>query len=210
MTSERLQRAWQRIERGVAAFDVPRARLADGAGEPELAALEQAAGFTLPQEAKALWSAHDGQISAELGLAAGFHFVSVSEAGKILRDWRDVRTRLGVGLTDLDRVCSSHPRDAIQQRYSLPGWIPLLRDDEGNCVGVDLEPGPSGKRGQVINFGRDEEEKHVLFDDTCELLEWLADEYDAARIVFDRGDGVVRHVAGRLTSVAAARTPRTR
>ena len=67
-------------------------------------------------------------------------------------------------------------------------------------VGVDLEPGPRGTTGQVINFGRDELDKFVLFGSVVELLEWLAEEFERGRFVLDEDeDGMaIAHVRGRL------------
>ena len=59
--------------------------------------------------------------------------------------------------------------------------MPSLSDDEGNHIGVDLNPGPAGTVGQVINFGRDEEKKHVLFPCVVALVEWLAEAIEAGR-----------------------------
>lgn len=76
---------------------------------------------------------------------------------------------------------SSFPAGWVRQRYSHPGWLPLLTDRCGNYIGVDLDPPPPlpsepstsasgaalsrayGQPGQVIAFGREIDEKVVLF-----------------------------------------------
>jgi hypothetical protein len=59
----------------------------------------------------------------------------------------------------------------------------------------------SSKTGRGhARFGRDEEDKYVLFPNTAELLQWLASELEAGRIVYDRIDGIVCHVNGRLVA----------
>ncbi|GJN91137.1 hypothetical protein Rhopal_004155-T1 [Rhodotorula paludigena] len=81
---------------------------------------------------------------------------------------------------------SSFPAGWVRNRYSHPGWLPLLTDHCGNYIGVDLDPPPPssptsptrahaapgapgstartyGQPGQVIAFGREIDEKVVLF-----------------------------------------------
>ncbi|GAA5936713.1 Smi1p [Sporobolomyces koalae] len=69
---------------------------------------------------------------------------------------------------------SSFPPGWIRRKYSHAGWLPLLTDRCGNYIGVDLDP-PSpasaheqgqksyGQAGQVIAFGREIDDKVVLF-----------------------------------------------
>ncbi|GAA6025575.1 hypothetical protein JCM11491_005996 [Sporobolomyces phaffii] len=69
---------------------------------------------------------------------------------------------------------TSFPPGWVKRKYSHPGWLPLLTDRCGNYIGVDLDP-PSpaqahdqgqksyGQAGQVIAFGREIDEKVVLF-----------------------------------------------
>ncbi|GAA5876484.1 hypothetical protein JCM16303_003551 [Sporobolomyces ruberrimus] len=68
----------------------------------------------------------------------------------------------------------SFPPGWVRRKYTHPGWLPLLTDRCGNYIGVDLDP-PSpasaqgqgqksyGQAGQVIAFGREIDEKVVLF-----------------------------------------------
>lgn len=83
----------------------------------------------------------------------------------------------------------SFPDGWVRKRYSHPGWLPLLTDRCGNYIGVDLDPPPPssasspsssasfpaapgapaakartyGQPGQVIAFGREIDDKVVLF-----------------------------------------------
>jgi cell wall assembly regulator SMI1 len=200
-----IARAWSRLDRALEKFKrPPAAKLSRGASAAAFEKFAAKTRLSLPHGLRGYWGAHDGQAS-DFGLAAGFRFLSLSEAAKTLADWAATRKQLGDSLKMLDRSSRSHPPGAIQKKYSLPGWLPLLSDGEGNHIGVDLDPGPSGKVGQVINFGRDEEEKYVLFPSVVDLVEWLADEYAARRVVFDKEDKVICHVEGRLTGVLVGR-----
>lgn len=189
---------WLRLERALSTIAPPGVALAPGASESALVAFENATALTLPSDAREFFRQHDGQTSTKAGLACGFFFVSLSEAQKLLSDWATTRAKLGDGIKELDRACSSTPPKAIQRKYSCAGWVPLARDHEGNAIGIDVAPGPTGTVGQIINFGRDEEDKFVLFASVNELLDWLAIELEAGRIAYDEVDGVVRHRSGRL------------
>jgi cell wall assembly regulator SMI1 len=90
----------------------------------------------------------------------------------------------------------SVPPGAIQPVYAHPMWIPLITDLAGNHVGVDLAPGPQGKWGQVIVFGRDFDTKFVLADHWGDFLLMFAKDlesgnYDLVQVVDDvlGGDG---------------------
>ncbi|CCH41446.1 Cell wall assembly regulator [Wickerhamomyces ciferrii] len=56
----------------------------------------------------------------------------------------------------------SCPAGAIHPVYSHQGWVPLVTDNSGNHIGVDLSPAKKGTWGQVILFGRDFDTKFVL------------------------------------------------
>ncbi|CCH62510.1 hypothetical protein TBLA_0H02240 [Henningerozyma blattae CBS 6284] len=83
----------------------------------------------------------------------------------------------------------SIPPNTIQPVYANANWIPLLTDFAGNHIGVDLDPAPEGKLGQVIIFGREFDTKYVIaknwgdflisFVDDLETGNWLlVDETD--------------------------------
>jgi len=70
---------------------------------------------------------------------------------------------------------TSNPEGAIKKKYFHIKWIPLISDFGGNYIGIDLDPDTNGKKGQVIIFGRDEENMIVLANSWDEFLDWNLD-----------------------------------
>lgn len=101
----------------------------------------------------------------------------------------------------LDRQ-ESVPPGAIQRVYAHPGWIPLAKDFEGNNIAVDLAPGPRGRWGQVILFGRDFDRKYVVAPSWAAFLATLADDLEAGDHYIDEdidnGTLMFRAPSGRL------------
>lgn len=79
----------------------------------------------------------------------------------------------------------SQPPDAIQRVYAHPAWIPLVRDWGGNNLAVDLAPGPAGRWGQVILFGRDYDCKYVVSRSWSAFLATVADDMNSGRCFVD-------------------------
>lgn len=84
----------------------------------------------------------------------------------------------------LDRQ-DSQPSRAIQKAYAHPGWIPLARDWGGNNIAVDLAPGPVGKWGQIIIFGRDYDCKYVIARSWAAFLATVADDIGSEKVFVD-------------------------
>lgn len=84
----------------------------------------------------------------------------------------------------LDRQ-DSQPSRAIQKAYAHPGWIPLARDWGGNNLAVDLAPGPVGKWGQIIIFGRDYDCKYVVARSWAGFLATVADDMCSEKVFVD-------------------------
>lgn len=74
---------------------------------------------------------------------------------------------------DFDNKLSltSTPPGAIKTKYFHIKWIPVISDHGGNYIGIDLDPDDKGTKGQVIIFGRDEEDMFVLANSWGEFLE---------------------------------------
>jgi cell wall assembly regulator SMI1 len=86
---------------------------------------------------------------------------------------------------DLLAKQDSQPPGAIQRVYAHPAWIPLARDWGGNNLAVDLAPGPTGKWGQVILFGRDYDCKYVVARSWGAFLATVADDLNSGKWFVD-------------------------
>ena len=86
----------------------------------------------------------------------------------------------------------SQPPKAVQKAYAHPSWIPLARDWGGNNIAVDLAPGPMGKWGQIIIFGRDYDCKYVVARSWSHFLAVVADDMCSERVQIDEESGEMK------------------
>lgn len=91
----------------------------------------------------------------------------------------------------LDRQ-DSQPPQAVQKAYAHPAWISLARDWGGNNIAVDLAPGPAGKWGQVILFGRDYDCKYVVARSWAHFLGVVADDLASEKTFVDEETGELK------------------
>lgn len=81
-----------------------------------------------------------------------------------------------------------NPPNTIQNAYTHPSWIPLARDWGGNCIAADLAPGPAGRWGQIIAFGRDYDCKFVVARSWAHFLASVADDFGAGDFKTEEGE----------------------
>lgn len=86
----------------------------------------------------------------------------------------------------------SVPPGAVQRAYAHPAWIPLVRDWGGNNLAVDLAPGPRGRWGQIILFGRDYDTKYVVARSWASFLAIVADDLGSGRWFVDDDTGELK------------------
>ena len=103
-----------------------------------------------------------------------------------LREWQEAGP--GRRCRGVVRRCpapSSSP--SMPSAFASPAGagFPLHWDGNRNYLGIDLDPGPNGVVGQVINFGGDERRKYVLATSWGRFLEDFADELEAGNFVLD-------------------------
>jgi len=110
--------------------------------------------------------------------------IPIASSSKPSGAWRD----------DLMGKQESQPPNAVQKAYAHPSWIPVARDWGGNCLAIDLAPGPMGKWGQVIIFGRDYDTKFVVARSWAAFLANLADDFSMGsdRVIVDEETGEIR------------------
>lgn len=138
------------------------------ATEADISRLETTTGLTLPDELKQLYRLHNGE-SGDAGLFFGLPFISIEEA---LSEWK-VWESLADSTATLDSSIISVPSNHIKEQYVNTRYLPISKDYGGNNIGIDLDPGPDGISGQVINFGRDEDTRHVIASSLGGFLEFI-------------------------------------
>lgn len=77
------------------------------------------------------------------------------------------------------------PPGSVQRSYAHPAWIPLVRDWGGNNLAVDLAPGPNGRWGQIVLFGRDYDTKYVIARSWAHFLATVADDLSSGKWFVD-------------------------
>ncbi|MFD7843991.1 SMI1/KNR4 family protein [Nocardia sp. NPDC059764] len=158
--------------------------LAPPAHPAELDALEDAIGHELPIEVRAILSRHNGQ--NRYMSAKGAHGVPVIPTLNFLSTamirgawsfwtiyWDDPE------LDNYNDMAGVFPGvdGLIKPIYTSRGWIPLWSTPiDRQYVGLDLDPGPDGEAGQIINFGIDDETHFICASDFTELLQILLEE----------------------------------
>lgn len=156
------------------AADLPPAqyRFNPPATDTQIGAFERAIGMKLPQSFRDLYRWHDGDQDEHWGHIYGLPLLSLDEIAAEHQLWKDTLEDL-----DGDRYAitgGSWPENAVDPAYINPAWLPLTRDGSGNSIGLDLDPWPAGRIGQVIIFGRDEEVKVILAESLGQFLDWVA------------------------------------
>jgi cell wall assembly regulator SMI1 len=170
-----------------------------GVAAGEIPAFEEAIGRTLPEEVRLSYRLHDGLPG---GFFSGMDFLSLKESLTRWREWQDL-LRVEPAVRELNLRLQEQgtciPQDTVRPGYVNPGWVPLVSDAVGNHFGVDLDPGPEGILGQLITFGRDQDQKVVLAWSWGWFLTDLAEELEQGnfRIVESYGlapqDPAVEH-----------------
>lgn len=127
------------------------------ATEAEIAKLEAYFGVALPGAARDMYEDANGQSTRLPGVLVGMIMLPIESVIGEAIEWAAVDN------ADFPASgFSSAPPGAIQLMYTNPRWLPLFDTGGGNHVGLDFDPGPRGTVGQVINFGRDQDDKTVL------------------------------------------------
>jgi cell wall assembly regulator SMI1 len=151
------------------------------ATDADFAQFEAVAGRPLPDELKQIYSINNGSAG---GTLFGLAFLSLADVAREWRAWEEIRHEYPDNA--LGEFCTSFPANAIRKEYSNPGWIPVLYDWGGNYIGVDVDPGPAGRVGQVINFGRDEDDKFVIAQDFTGFLRLMLNQVESGNVEIER------------------------
>ncbi|MEU4743500.1 SMI1/KNR4 family protein [Actinosynnema sp. NPDC023658] len=123
--------------------------------EEQLAEAERAMGLRLPEDVRALYRliGHDPRESGLLGRYSLMPLDTVvSEYLEFLPgawNWHE-------DLFGLNRVVlETHPPGVVRRVSRDDWWVIIASDHAGNWCAVDLDPGPAGRPGQLLVYGRD-------------------------------------------------------
>ena len=164
------------------------ASLNPAATQQALDELSAVTGLQLPEGLVSLYRWHDGQARAGAnGLFYGLRFLSLAE---MRQQW----AAASPPASDAGEIIKAGP--------ARRGWLPFASDAHGHCLAVDLDPGPNGWYGQVINCGAAAEPQFVLAVDILQFMQWLQEQLEDGNFkVFTHPDG--GHVFGILQPPAA-------
>ena len=145
--------------------------LNEGASAKDISGAENTIGVRFPEYLKELYLTNNGDDNeAMCGMIMGLHFLSLDS---LLNEWMGLKKIADDPKINNSGSFSSTPMASIKRCYADAKWIPFCTDGSGNFIGIDLAPGPNGKAGQIINFGRDEGNKAVLAKDLNAFFERL-------------------------------------
>jgi cell wall assembly regulator SMI1 len=142
------------------------------ATDAELNGFERLVDVKFPRAYRQLYLWHDGENDDRWGHIYGLPLLPLKQAAIQWRSWIDVLA--GFNGNRYEIPGGAWPADTVDPAYINPRWIPLTHDGSGNHIGLDFDPWPNGRVGQVILFGRDEDVKAVIADSLGHFLEWIA------------------------------------
>lgn len=86
------------------------------------------------------------------------------------------------------QVQSCIPPNTIHNTYAHSQWIPMVTDNSGNYIAVDLSPAIKGIYGQVILFGRDFDIKYVISPTWGDFLLQFANDLESGNYIISNDD----------------------
>ena len=173
-----MREIWTRIEAWLLAH-VPSGAsvLSAGATEEEIADTERFLGVSFPEDVQASFRLHDGQ-SGGPWLMWGCELLSLS---RIREEWNAWKELLDRGTFEDFRSDSD---GRVVKDWWHARWVPLTHDGAGNHYCLDLNPGPEGRAGQIIQMWHDDSKRPVVAPSYRAWLAAFADALEAGAYVY--------------------------
>lgn len=130
----------------------------------------------LPKSFKVSLRIHDGQeldgLSGVQGLLYGLSLMTLYQIVSMRDHWSKIYYNLYTLQRNLDKLPKqgSIPPNYVKLQYCNPRWIPVITDNAGNHIAIDMDPDVKGTPGQVIIFGRDFDTKFVVANNWGQFL----------------------------------------
>lgn len=149
----------------------------------QLDAFERLIGVRFPRSYRQLYRWHDGENDDRWGHIYGLPLLTLEQAMMQWKTWTRILAEFGGNQYLVPGA--AWPEGAVDPAYINPAWIPLTHDGSGGHIGLDFDPWPGGRVGQVILFGRDEDVKTVVAESLGRFLEWIADLLESGNFRLD-------------------------
>ena len=152
---------WARLQRVLesVAPGVPRGGLNPPATESQVAAVERLVGCRLPEDLREAYRHFNGMTQPAGGSNGGPllmpPFYDWCDLESLARRWtmhRQVPMPPLGGLGDMDGEEEAPPPTPCRDAYEDPGWLPVGLCNMSPQVCVDMNPGPLGRPGQLIEL----------------------------------------------------------
>jgi cell wall assembly regulator SMI1 len=165
------------------------ADLNPGATDAQLDRLSAKIGAPLPDDFRALYKWHDGQKDQKVNTGPwyGLTFLSLDRVLDQWKSWASVIDHSSDPESMNESSVSVKP-GVVKRLYANKLWIPFAYDWGGNHLGIDLDPDVNGIRGQVINFGRDEDRKRAIAPNVTGFVQWLVGQLQAGNFLIEKED----------------------
>ena len=184
-----MKEQWQKIESWLMQqYPEMITDLNQGCTQAELLGFEKETGFQLPQSFKDFYLSHNGQKGENyLGL---FYDVSLLPLQRIVDEWR-MWSRIADEWNEEENseFQSSLMPNKVKALYVNKKWLPFAVIWDSNYLGLDFDPEINGNVGQVINFGREEEQKTVLDGSFDEFVNWFLNQLECGNYLIGTEDG---------------------
>jgi cell wall assembly regulator SMI1 len=177
-----MKNQWHRLEAWLEKeYPEMLADLNPGCNQEQLINVEKEIGVQLPESVKNFYLIHDGQKSENyIGIFYDVAFLPLDRMIREWRTWSEIIDDYGEeGMrTEFDEFQVSLMPDKVKAKYANKKWVPFAVIWDSRYLGLDFDPEVNGNAGQVINFGREEEQKSVIADSFEAFIDWYLNELE--------------------------------
>jgi cell wall assembly regulator SMI1 len=139
-----------------------------------IAAAEAAIGHTLPDDYKQFLLIHDGQ--EEFAPMIMGPFLPIEQVVAATKEM----------IGEPDPINPADVGDGIRPVDYSPAWIPICQSDRGrDYLCLDLDPGPGGTRGQIVEYAVDNLQRPLIARSFSDLLSLYFERAQAGELPLD-------------------------
>ncbi|SMG49987.1 Cell wall assembly regulator SMI1 [Marivirga sericea] len=166
-------------------------RLNPPATNEEIEELENQIGSELPEEFKALYKLNNGEQESWFngGVMCGMRMFTLSQIKAEIKKLKEIEDQFNFNSKWNGDIT---PEGTIKSGAYYEKWIPIFSDNNGNFIGLDLDPDSEGVYGQVINFGTDEYDHFIISKSLVEFVDFINKQFEngrADKAIFENDNG---------------------